>query len=112
METTRILISNEFESYREALAEAFRAFYPDLDVYEAETYDLDRKVERLRPGLVVCSRVTTVVKKNVPVWVELYPDCAPVSVVSVSGRRKEVESIELQDLLDLVSKVKTPASPA
>lgn len=106
MNTTRILISNEFESYREALAEAFRAFCPDLEVYEAESYDLDRKVERLHPELVVCSRVTALVRKTVPIWVELHPDCAPVSTVSVSGRRREIESLELQDLLELVDQAK------
>lgn len=101
MNTTRILISSELESYREVLAEAFRTFYPDLDVFEAEPYDLDRKVGRLRPDLVVCSRVTAVVKTNVPVWVELYSDGSPRSVVSVSGRRKEIESLELSELLSL-----------
>lgn len=106
MNTTRILISNEFESYREALAEAFRAFYPDLEVYEAESHDLDRKVERLRPELVVCSRVTALVRKTVPIWVELHPDCASVSTVSVSGRRQEIENLELQDLLELVDQAK------
>lgn len=101
MYTTRILLSNELQSYREALAEAFRTSYPDLDVFEAEPYDVDRKVERLRPDLLVCSRVTPVVKRNVPVWVELYPECASLSVVSVSGRRKEIENIELPELLSL-----------
>lgn len=108
MNATRILISNELESYREALAEAFRSLRPELDVYEAESFDLDRKVERLRPDLVVCSRVTALVEKSVPVWVELHPEFAPVSVVSISGERREVEGIELQDLLDLVDYARTP----
>lgn len=109
MYTTRILISNELQSYREALAEAFRASYPDLDVFEAEPHDIDRKVERIRPDLLVCSHVTPVVKRNVPVWVELYPECAPVSVVSVSGRRREIENIELPDLLSLAEQAKSLA---
>lgn len=109
MNSTRILIANEFESYREALAEAFRTVYPDLDVYEAEPYDLDRKVGRLSPGIVVCSNVTALVRKSVPIWVELYPECAPESTVSVRGRRREVQSIELQELLDLVDQAKTLA---
>lgn len=109
MNTTRILISSELESYREVLAEAFRTFYPDLDVFEAEPYDLDRKVERIRPDLVVCSRVTNVIKKNVLVWVELYSDGSPRSVISVSGRRKEIESLELSELLSFADQAKALA---
>jgi hypothetical protein len=109
MYTTRILVSNELQSYREAIAEAFRTSYPDLDVFEAEPHDVDRKVERIRPDLLVCSHVTPVVKSNVPVWVELYPECASLSVVSVSGRRKGIENIELPDLLSLAEQAKTLA---
>lgn len=104
MNTTRILISNELESYREALGEVFRTLRPGFEIFEADSGDLDRKVERLHPGLVVCSRATNSVRKSVPVWVELYPDCEPLSVVSVSGRRREVESIELSELLDLADR--------
>lgn len=109
MYTTRILLSNELQSYREALAEVFRTSYPDLDVFEAEPHDVDRKVERIRPDLLVCSHVTPVVKRNVPVWVELYPECASLSVVSVAGRRQEIENIELPELLSLAEQAKTLA---
>ncbi|MBA2443326.1 MAG: hypothetical protein H0V53_13160 [Rubrobacter sp.] len=105
MNAIRILISNELESYREGLAEALRYLRPDAGVFEAEPGDLDRKVERLRPDLVICSRVSPLVKKSVPSWVELYPNCERGSVVSARGERREVAEIQLSDLLDLVDRV-------
>lgn len=109
MKDTRILISNELESYREALLEVFCALYPDLLVFESAPSDLDRKVERLRPSMVICSRATALVKQSVPVWIELYLDYGPLSVVSVAGRRREVENIQIAELLGLVDDAKAMA---
>lgn len=53
------------------------------------------------PDMVVCSTATEAVRAA-PVWVELYPEHGPVSVVSVSGGCEEVEDIELPKLLELV----------
>lgn len=101
MNTTRILVSSELESYREALTEVFRTLYPGYEVFAVEPGDVERKVETLRPSLVVCSRATGVVQQKVPVWVELYPDGSPRAAVSVSGDRREITNIQLADLLSL-----------
>ncbi len=53
------------------------------------------------PEMVVCSTATEAVRAA-PVWVELHPEHGPVSVVSVSGRRQEIENIELPKLLEFV----------
>jgi hypothetical protein len=104
MNGTRILVACELQSYRQALAAAFRELRPDVEVFEAEKEDLDREVERLGPDLVVCSRLTARVEDHAPSWVELYPNHGVRSVVSVLGERSTVEGIQLSDLLSIIDR--------
>jgi hypothetical protein len=104
MNGTRILVACELQSYRQALAAAFRELRPDVEVFEAEKEDLDREVERLGPDLVVCSRLTARVEDHAPSWVELYPNHGVCSVVSVLGERSTVEGIQLSDLLSIIDR--------
>jgi len=73
MGTRRVLVANEFTSYRQTLATVIRDLRPHVEVFEAESESLDGEVARLGPDLVVCSRVTHAVKQRVANWVELYP---------------------------------------
>jgi hypothetical protein len=109
MNGTRILVACELQSYRQALAAAFRELRPDVEVFEAEKEDLDREVERLGPDLVVCSRLTARVEDHAPSWVELYPNHGTRSVVSVLGERSTVEEIQLSELLSIIDR--TQRSP-
>ncbi len=102
MSRTRVLVASELQSYRQALAAAFRELRPGVEVFEVEEDDLDREVERLAPDLVVCSRLSERVEDRVPNWVELYPGCGSRSVVSQRGERSTFEEIELSDLLSIV----------
>ena len=99
-----ILIANQLASYRESIAMVFRLSLPDLDVYEAESADLNREVVRLRPELVICSRVTPLVEERVPNWIELYPDCEVYSTFHVDGEISTTEHVELSDLLAVVER--------
>ncbi len=103
MRVTRVLIASELRSYSQAIASAFRELRPDTEVFEAEPGDLNREVLRLWPDLVICSKVTPVVKEHSPSWVELYPHCDSRSTVSVNGEVSEVQDIQLSDLLDIPS---------
>src|SRR5918998_756414 len=109
MNGTRVLVALELQSYRQALAGAFRELRPDVEVFEVEKKDLDREVERLGPDLVVCSRLTARVENHTPSWVELYPNHGACSVVSVLGERSTVEEIQLSDLLSIIDR--TERSP-
>jgi hypothetical protein len=104
MSGTRVLVALELQSYRQALATAFRELRPDVEVFEAKKEDLDREVERLGPDLVVCSRLTARVEDHTPSWVELYPNHGARSVVSVLGKRSTVEEIHLSDLLSIIDR--------
>jgi hypothetical protein len=78
MSGRRILVACELQSYRQALAAAFREVRSEVEVFEGEKDDLDRELVRLRPAdLVVCSRLTARVEDQVASWVELYSDHGP-----------------------------------
>jgi hypothetical protein len=97
-------MANEPRSYRETIAEAFRALRPGMEVITVEPADLDDSVRRLAPDVVICSEATDTVRENVPIWVELYPRHQARSVVSVGGRCEEYAEIELTDLLAILDR--------
>jgi hypothetical protein len=99
-----VLVANELASYRESIAAVLRFSFPDLEVFEATPADLNREVLRLRPGLVICSRATSLVRERVPTWVELHPECSPLSTFCLDGERSVKERVELSDLISLVDR--------
>lgn len=101
MDARCILVANELTSYRQTIATVIRELHPNVEVFEADPETLDGEVIRLRPDLVICSRVTPLVRDMVPNWVELYPDCEPFSTLCVGGERRAVEDVQLSDLLSL-----------
>lgn len=101
MDARRILVANEFASYRQTLAIVIRDLLPHVEVFEAPSECLDGEVARLAPDLVICSRVTPTVQQGVANWVELYPGCKPYSTFHIGGRRAAKRDVQLSDLLAL-----------
>lgn len=101
MGARRILVANQFASYRQAIALAIRDLHPEIEVFEAASEAIDGEVARLGPDLVICSRVTYMVRQRVASWVELYPDCKPYSTFYTGGVRRAKEDVQLSDLLSL-----------
>ncbi len=99
-----VLVANELASYRESIAAVLRFSFPDLEVYEASPADLNREVLRVRPGLVICSRATSLVRERVPNWVELHPECDPLSTFCLDGKRIVRERVDLSDLISIVDR--------
>ena len=99
-----VLVANELASYRESIAAVLRFSFPDLEVFEATPADLNREVLRLRPGLVICSRATSLVKERVTNWIELHPECDPLSTFCIDGERFVKEQVDLSDLISLVDR--------
>jgi hypothetical protein len=99
-----VLVANELASYRESIAAVFRIALPRVEVFEAVSADLNREVLRLRPGLVICSRVTSLVEDRVPNWIELHPECGPFSTFCLGGERTVKEQVNLHDLLSVVDR--------
>lgn len=100
----RILMANEPRAYRESIAAVIRELRPGVEVTTVEPDVLEGSIPRLTPDIVVCNRATGAVREDVPVWVELYPDYASWSVVSVRGVRSTLAEIQLPDLLSIVDR--------
>ena len=105
MGTRRILVANELTSYRQAIAVVFRELHPNVEVLEVDSETLDGGVARLGPDLVICSRVTAVVRERAANWIELYPECRPFSTFCIDGERRAMEDVQLSDLLSVCARV-------
>jgi hypothetical protein len=99
-----VLVANELASYRESFAAVLRHSFPEIEVFEATSADLNREVLRLRPELVICSRATSLVRDRVPNWVELHPECQTLSTFSLEGERFVKDQVDLSDLLSIVDR--------
>ena len=80
----------EPRSYRETIAFALAELRPDTEVRAVEPEDLDGELVHFAPQLVVCSRVTDLLGRQGSAWIELYPDLASETVVSLDGRDRTV----------------------
>jgi hypothetical protein len=99
-----VLLANEPRAYRESIAEAFRQLRPNVEVVTAEPEELEDRVLRLTPEMVIFSEATVLVRERVPVWVELYPDYGPRSVVGVGEERSTIEEIQLSYRIRLITR--------
>lgn len=97
-------MANEPRAYREVIAEAVRDLRPDVEIMTVEPGKLDDSIPVFKPNMVICSVATETVKKSVLVWVELYPEFSPQSIVSVNGETSKIDEIQLADLLEVVDR--------
>jgi hypothetical protein len=105
MRVKRVLMANELASYRQTLAFVLSELRPDVEVIEADSGSLNQQVLRMSPDLVICSRVTSLVRERVPNWVELYPECQTVSTFCIGGERSTLDDVQLSDLLSLIDRM-------
>ena len=105
MGARRILVANELTSYRQTIAIVFRELHPNVEVLEVHPDTLDLEVARLGPDLVICSRVTAVVKERVANWIELYPECRSFSTFCIGEERRAMKDVQLSDLLSVGARV-------
>ena len=101
----RVLFANEPRAYREVLAAALATLRPHVEAVALAPGNLDGVVARLRPRLVVCSRLTAAVEAGAPNWVLLHPDGAPGAVVCAGGERTTVAKPDFDGLLALVDRL-------
>jgi hypothetical protein len=98
----RVLMANELASYRQTIALVLRELRPEVEVIETDVGTLNQQVLRMSPDLVICSRITSLVRDRVPNWVELYPECRPLSTFCIGGESTTVDDVQLSDLLSLI----------
>lgn len=107
MRKMRILMANEPRSYREAFVSVLRTLRPNTEVIEVDPEELDPGIERYRPDLVVCSRITTTLETEAPAWVLLYPEDEPIGMVCTAGDLSTLNNFDLDHLISIVDRVAT-----
>jgi hypothetical protein len=105
-----IVVGNAPRAYREVLAAALMQLRPDMEVCAVDPADLDAKLLRLTPQLVVCSELTRAVEGGSFTWVLLYPDGATRAEICARGERTCVGDLEFAQLLDLLDQPQPLAS--
>jgi hypothetical protein len=98
METMRVLVANELCTYRETIAEVLQEFRPHVEIHCVDPDDLDHEIARLRPHMVLCSRLTDAVQ-SLLAWILLYPNGENHAVISTAGEIMMVVDIEFGHLL-------------
>ena len=112
MKIKRVLMANELASYRQTIALVLREMRPDVEVIEADSGTLNQQVLRFTPDLVICSRATSVVRDRVPNWIELYPNCQPLSTICIGGELSTVDDVQLSELIAVVDRIEPSRSEA
>lgn len=102
MEPLSVLVANEPRAYRDALAGTLAALRPDLRVEALAPDALDRALDRPRPPVVVCSRLTPSVEARACAWIVLYPEQESVAIVRSPDGGHVVPDPDLDDLLDAI----------
>lgn len=104
MEKMRALVANDPRVYREVIADAFQRMWPLTEVSTAEPEDLDQEVARLRPHLVICSRISAVARVGCLAWVVLYPEGKDVAEIGGNGGEHTtlLNGVVVKDLLSVV----------
>ena len=97
------MIANGPAMYREVISATLREHRPGIEVFTSEPENLESEFLRLLPHLVVCSRMTKLIERDAPVWVELYPDGASYAVVgSLDGSRTILPGLDFDTLLSIL----------
>jgi hypothetical protein len=103
-----VLIAIEPRSYRQVIGQTIQALRPHVEVVVLDPDTLGVGVTRLEPDLVFADRPDTFGPEGGPTrrsaWVEFRPYEQPPARVCLAGRRRELEEVELSDLLSIVDR--------
>lgn len=99
----RVLISfeEEYRSFRDTIAEAFRALRPGDEVEVSGLGTLGEEVTCFKPHLVIASLPNAFDPDGQVAWVQLSPDPDRPSKVCVGGRHSQALNPSMQDLLSV-----------
>ncbi len=97
-----VIVANEPRSYREVMAATVSRLRPGIHVYAVEPDHLDTEVARLRPHMVVCSRLTEALKEHALSWILLYPDGEDTATTNIAGVQTEMRGIGMSELFTAI----------
>jgi hypothetical protein len=99
-----VIVTHELCAYREAIVGTLRALRPDVAVWSVEVGELDQALRDHAPQLVVCSRLTDLVRATAPSWMLLYPDGTDRAEINIGGNHELLPQIGLDQLLNVVDR--------
>lgn len=104
MEKMRTLVANDPRVYREVIVDALKKLRPLIEVSNADPDELDREVGRLRPHLVICSRISAAARAGCLAWVVLYPNGEDRAEIGggAGGGAMLLSGVGVNDLLSVV----------
>jgi hypothetical protein len=94
-------MANELASYRQTIALVLRELRPEVEVIETDVGTLNQQVLRMSPDLVICSRITSLVRDRVRTGSSSTPSAGP-SHFCIGGESTTVDDVQLSDLLSLI----------
>lgn len=98
----QVIVAIEPRSYRQVIGEVIQALRPHLEVTILDPITLRAGVERLDPELVLSNQPDTFASTERSAWVEFLPYEQPPARICLAGQRRELEAVELEDLLSMV----------
>lgn len=98
----QVIVAIEPRSYRQVIGETLRVLRPHIEVSVLDPDTLRAGVTRLEPDLVFSNQPDTFAPTGRPAWVEFLPYEEPPARICVAGQRREMEQVELEDLLSIV----------
>lgn len=98
----QVIVAIEPRSYRQVIGEVIQDLRPDIEVSILDPDMLRAGVERLDPELVFSNQPDSFALTGRPAWVEFLPYQQPPARICLAGRRRELEEVELDDLLSVV----------
>jgi hypothetical protein len=94
-----VILAIEPRSYRQVIGKVIQALRSHIEVVVLEPDTLRAGVTRLDPALVFANQPDTFIPTGRAAWVEFLPYEEPPAQICLAGRRWELETVELDDLL-------------
>ena len=108
----RVLIAIAPTMYWETLELALLRYRPHVEVRITGPEDLDREVAGFEPHVVVCNRLTPMVRESVPSWV-VVPYHSSDATIHVQGEgESSVGDISVGDLFAVIDRTEALLSEA
>ncbi len=112
IEPVRILIGNEPRAYREVLAAALRELRPAAGVELVDPTALDAEVVARPPALIICSRLTAVIRNGPLTWVLLSPDGDGRDTIGTGDVGQDLPGADFWALVAMIDQALAPGDPA
>lgn len=104
-EEMRLLVANEPQAYRQAIAGTVGQLRPDVEVVvTSPSDDLESRVVCLVPDMVICSQLTPAIEGSLGAWVLLYPEGETKTVICIGGERTSSADLEFDELLAAIDR--------